>query len=417
MNDIFSVLAEPVARLGATTITLGQALGFIAVLFVALLVALVVALWRAAKARAVAAAEAADHARDAEARMAGILQSQAEMQGRLGAVAEVFGARQAELTQSIGQRLDAMTGRLGQTMTEQTRSTHESLAKLQERLAVIDTAQTNIQSLAGQVVQLQAILSNKQTRGAFGQSRMEAIVADGLPHGGYEFQATLSNGSRPDCLVKMPNDTPPLVVDAKFPLEAWNAIRAAEGEAAQKLAAQAFRRDVEIHIRDIADKYLISGETQDTALMFVSSESVFAEIHENFEAVIQRAHRARVVIVSPSLLMLSIQVIQAILKDARMREQAHLIQGEVVRLMEDVSRLDERVRKLQNHFGQATRDIDDILVSSSKVTKRGQKIEALEFGAAHPEGEEPQRGAKIETVRAADSKTGQLRLRVVEETE
>jgi DNA recombination protein RmuC len=417
MNDIFSVLAEPVARLGATTITLGQALGFIAVLFVALLVALVVALWRAAKARAVAAAEAADHARDAEARMAGILQSQAEMQGRLGAVAEVFGARQAELTQSIGQRLDAMTGRLGQTMTEQTRSTHESLAKLQERLAVIDTAQTNIQSLAGQVVQLQAILSNKQTRGAFGQSRMEAIVADGLPHGGYEFQATLSNGSRPDCLVKMPNDTPPLVVDAKFPLEAWNAIRAAEGEAAQKLAAQAFRRDVEIHIRDIADKYLISGETQDTALMFVSSESVFAEIHENFEAVIQRAHRARVVIVSPSLLMLSIQVIQAILKDARMREQAHLIQGEVVRLMEDVSRLDERVRKLQNHFGQATRDIDDILVSSSKVTKRGQKIEALEFGAAHPDGEEPQRGATIETVRAADSKTGQLRLRVVEETE
>ena len=174
-----------------------------------------------------AAAEAAEHARDAEARMAGILQAQAEMQGRLGAVAEVFGARQAELTQSIGQRLDAMTGRIGQTMTEQTKSTHESLAKLQERLAVIDTAQNNIQSLAGQVVQLQAILSNKQTRGAFGQSRMEAIVADGLPHGAYEFQATLSNGNRPDCLVKMPNGSPSLVIDAKFPLEAWNAIRAA----------------------------------------------------------------------------------------------------------------------------------------------------------------------------------------------
>ena len=155
-----------------------------------------------------------------------ILQAQAEMQGRLGAMAEVFGARQAELNQSIGQRLDAMTGRLGQTMTEQTKSTHESLAKLQERLAVIDTAQSNIQSLAGQVVQLQAILSNKQTRGAFGQSRMEAIVADGLPMGAYEFQATLSNGNRPDCLVKMPNGAPSLVIDAKFPLEAWNAIRA-----------------------------------------------------------------------------------------------------------------------------------------------------------------------------------------------
>ena len=423
MNDLSLILSEPVAQLGATTVTLGHVLAFVALFLAVLFVAFVVALWRSSKARSTAAAEAADHARDLEVRMAGILQSQAEMQGRLGTVAEVFGARQAELTQSIGQRLDAMTGRIGQTMSEQTRSTHESLAKLQERLAVIDTAQTNIQSLAGQVVQLQAILSNKQTRGAFGQSRMEAIVADGLPHTSYQFQATLSNGSRPDCLVKMPNDTPSLVIDAKFPLEAWNAIRAAEGTEAQKMAAQAFRRDVEIHIRDIADKYLLSGETQDTAFMFVPSESVFAEIHENFEALVQRAHRARVVIVSPSLLMLSIQVIQAILKDARMREQAHLIQGEVIRLMEDVSRLDERVRKLQSHFGQTSKDIDDILVSSSKVTKRGQKIEALEFGDPRAE-DEPNADADRVTIanreaasRAADSKTGQLRLRVVEESD
>ncbi len=415
MNDLSSILSEPVARLGATTITLGQALGFVVFLVLVLFIALIVALWRAAKARSVAAAEAADHARDAEARMAGILQSQAEMQGRMGALAEIFGARQAELTQSIGQRLDAMTGRIGQTMTEQTKSTHESLARLQERLAVIDTAQGNIQSLAGQVVQLQAILSNKQTRGAFGQSRMEAIVADGLPHGSYEFQATLTNGSRPDCLVKMPNAAPSLVVDAKFPLEAWNAIRAAESPELQKVAAQAFRRDIEVHIRDIAEKYLIQGETQDTAFMFVPSESVFAEIHENFEALVQRAHRARVVIVSPSLLMLSIQVIQAILKDARMREQAHLIQGEVIRLMEDVSRLDERVRKLQTHFGQASKDIDDILVSSSKVTKRGQKIEALEFGATEGTDDATAGQRKADAApRTADSKTGQLRLRVVD---
>ena len=417
MNDT-SMLSEPVVRLGASTFTLGQALVFGALLLAALFVLLVMSLWRSAKARAVAAAEAADHARDTEARMADILQAQAEMQGRMGAIAEVFGARQAELTQSLGQRLDAMTGRLGQTMAEQTKSTHESLAKLQERLAVIDTAQGNIQSLAGQVVQLQAILSNKQTRGAFGQSRMEAIIADGLPHGAYEFQASLSNGSRPDCVVRMPNGAPSLVIDAKFPLEAWNAIRAAEGPEPQKMAAQAFRRDIEVHVRDIADKYLIQGETQDTAFMFVPSESVFAEIHENFEAVVQKAHRARVVIVSPSLLMLSIQVIQAILKDARMREQAHLIQGEVIRLMEDVARVDERVRKLQGHFGQAAKDIDDILVSTSKVTKRGQKIEALEFGEG--EAEAGQRGtpAKAEAgARAADSKTGQLRLRVVEDSD
>ncbi|AWC25725.1 DNA recombination protein RmuC [Aminobacter sp. MSH1] len=421
MNDLSSILSAPIAQLGATIITLGQALGFGALLFVILLAVLMIALWRSAKARAVAAAEAADHARDAEARMAGILQAQAEMQGRLGTVADIFGARQAELTQSLGQRLDAMTGRIGQTMAEQTKSTHDSLAKLQERLAVIDTAQGNIQSLAGQVVQLQAILSNKQTRGAFGQSRMEAIVADGLPLGAYEFQATLSNNNRPDCLVKMPNGAPSLVIDAKFPLEAWNAIRAAadvDGAAdAQKYAAQAFRRDLDVHIKAIADKYLISGETQDTAFMFVPSESIFAEIHENFESLVHRAHRARIVIVSPSLLMLSIQVIQAILKDARMREQAHLIQGEVIRLMEDVGRLDERVRKLQTHFGQASKDIDDILVSSSKVTKRGEKIEALEFGASH--AGESDEAAKPQTPngRAADSKTGQLRLRVVEESE
>jgi DNA recombination protein RmuC len=420
MDQLTTILSEPVARLGATAITLGQVLFAGAGLLGLLIVILLVALWRSSRARAAAAAEVAERAREAEAQMAALAQAQAEMQGRLGAVAEVFGARQAELTQSISQRLDAMTGRIGQTMTEQTKSTHESLAKLQERLAVIDSAQNNIQSLAGQVVQLQAILSNKQTRGAFGQSRMEAIVADGLPHGGYEFQATLSNNNRPDCLIRMPNDAPSLVIDAKFPLEAWNAVRAAAeadnpGEA-QKYAAQAFRRDIEVHIRAISEKYLISGETQDTAFMFVPSESIFAEIHENFEAVVQKAHRARVVIVSPSLLMLSIQVVQAILKDARMREQAHLIQGEVVRLMEDVSRLDDRVRKLQVHFGQANRDIDDILVSSSKVVKRGQKIEALELGSETAgEGDSGRPVQATKENAAVGTKSGQLRLRVVDE--
>ena len=422
MNALPSLLGQPAVRLGATTISIGQLVATMAVLLFVLLAALVVVLWRSARARAEAAAEAAAQARDVEARMEGILKAQSEMQGRLGAVAEVFGARQAELTKAIGDRLDGMTARLGQSMSEQTKSTHENLARLQERLAVIDTAQTNIQSLAGQVVQLQAILSNKQTRGAFGQSRMEAIVADGLPKGAYEFQATLSNGSRPDCLVRMPNDAPSLVIDAKFPLEAWNAIRAAadgEGGAdAQRAAAQAFRRDVEVHIRDIAEKYFIAGETQDTAFMFVPSESVFPEIHENFEGLVQRAHRARVVIVSPSLLMLSIQVIQSVLKDASMREQAHLIQGEVIRMMEDVNRLDERVRKLQGHFALTQKDIEQILTSTDKVTKRGQKIEALEFGAEREGAEDRSEVLENGTGRAAgaaSSKTGQLRLRVVED--
>lgn len=419
MSDIF---AAPVAQLGASTFTLGQLLLAGGALLFGLMLLLIAGLWRAARARAVAAAEAAQHAREAEARMVELTRAQAELQGRMGSIAEVFGNRQAELTRALSERLDGMSTRLGQSINQQTKSTHENLAKLQERLAVIDTAQNNIQSLAGQVVQLQQILSNKQTRGAFGQSRMEAIIADGLPHGAYEFQATLSNGSRPDCVVKMPNDAPSLVIDAKFPLEAWNAIRAAsEGEGgspeARKGAEAAFRRDIDVHIRAISEKYLLTGETQDTAFMFVPSESIFAEIHENFENLVQRAHRARVVIVSPSLLMLSIQVIQAVLKDARMREQAHLIQAEVVRLMQDVGRLDERVRKLQTHFMQANRDIDQILTSTEKVTKRGEKIEALELGAGEAEkpAKDDNRLAPKPPTGEGGPGSGQLRLRVVDE--
>ena len=417
MNESVSLFSAPVAQLGATTLTLGHLLagGVLLVLF--LLAMLVLAVWRGARARAQVEAEAAQRAREAEARLAELSKTQAELHGRMGSIAEVFGARQAELTKTISDRLDGMSSRLGQSITEQTKSTHENLARLQERLAVIDTAQNNIQSLAGQVVQLQQILSNKQTRGAFGQSRMEAIVADGLPHNAYEFQATLSNGSRPDCLVKMPNDAPSLVVDAKFPLEAWNAIReASEGEGgaeARKQAESAFRRDVEVHIKAIAEKYLINGETQETAFMFVPSESIFAEIHENFEPLVQRAHRARVVIVSPSLLMLSIQVIQAVLKDARMREQAHLIQAEVIRLMQDVNRLDDRVRKLQGHFQQANKDVDLILTSTDKVTKRGARIEALELGA-EGEGSKQARLEDDAEKRAAPGSSS-LRLRVVDE--
>ena len=377
---------------------------------VLLLVCLTGAFVRAAKARQ-AAREAAIRSDDAERGMAELLRVQSEMQGRLAAMTEVFGARQSELNQSVSQRLDGMSERVASTITEQTKSTHENLRRLQERLAVIDAAQTNIQSLAKDVVGLQAILSNKQTRGAFGQSRMETIVADGLPMGAYAFQHTLSNGSRPDCIVRMPNGAPPLVIDAKFPLEAWNAIRSADNPEAANTAGQRFRRDMEVHIRDIAEKYLIQGEAQDTAFLFVPSESIFAEIHERFEGIVQRAHRARIVIVSPSLLMLSIQVIQAILKDQRMREQAHVIQSEVVALMADLSRLDERVRKLQGHFAMAQKDVDMIITSADKLTRRGEKIEALEFETVG----EKAKDAPPEPARSVESRTGLLKLRVVDE--
>ncbi|SFA97271.1 DNA recombination protein RmuC [Rhizobium sp. NFR07] len=347
---------------------------------------------------------------NAEARLAELVRMQGEMHGRVAAMAETIVSRQSELNQAVSQRLDGMSHRLGSTITEQTKSTHENLRKLQERLAVIDAAQNNIQTLAKDVVGLQAILSNKQTRGAFGQGRMEAIVADGLPQGAYSFQSPLSNGTRPDCVIRMPNGAPPLVIDAKFPLEAWNAFREAASPEARRAAGQQFRRDMEVHIKDVAEKYLIAGETQDTVLLFVPSESIFAEIHEHFDAVVQKAQRARVVIVSPSLLLLSIQVIQAVLRDQRMREQAHLIQGEVELLMEDLGRLDDRTRKLQSHFLAAERDVEQILTSTEKLTKRGNRITSLELET--PAGGD---AATPSPQKSVESRTGLLRLRVVDE--
>jgi len=381
-------LSETITHIGERPITLGEVLIAIAIAIIVLVALRIYLSVRSANRRAAveAAREAmqAERAREAETRMAELVASQNELTGRMKSMSDIFSNRQSDMMRAVNERLEGMTGRIGQSITDTTKSTQESLAKLQERLAVIDTAQNNITDLTGQVVELQNILANKQTRGAFGEARMQSIVQDGLPMRAYEFQATLSNQTRPDCLVRMPNDSPSLVIDAKFPLEAWNAIRASETPESKKSASQQFRRDMDFHIKSISEKYLITGETQDTAFMFVPSESIFAEIHENFEGVVQRAHKHRVVIVSPSLLMLSIQVIQSVLKDTRMREQAHLIQGEVIRLIEDVSRLDDRVRKLSGHFQQAQKDVDMILTSSDKVTKRGNRIADLDFKDAKP---------------------------------
>lgn len=346
--------------------------------------------------------ETAERSREVQMQVATLLKTQAEMQGRMQTMAEIFGQRQAELNKSLSEQLNGMTANLGQTLQVQTKSTYENLNRLQERLAVIDAAQNNIQSLAGQVVQLQAILSNKQTRGTFGQGRMEAIIADALPANAYVFQAVLSNGKRPDCLIHMPNKAPSLVVDAKFPLEAWNAMRKATSAQERQEAERQFRTDMEVHIRDIAQKYLISGETHDTAFLFVPSESIFATIYEDFESLVQKANRAHVIIVSPSLLMLSVQVVQTIMKDARMREQAHLIQSEVAKLMEDFGRMDTRIRALQKHFYKAGEDIEGILISSSKIMKRANRIETFQLKDNNSEPMEIKTSAQSQTLRLVD---------------
>lgn len=355
----------------------------------ALILWLVYGTKRQVRVRAEADTAAAERIHELEGHLSQLLKSQGEMTGRMQTMAEVFGSRQSDMVRTVNDRLDGMGHKLGLSMADTTKRTHDGLRQLHERLAVIDRAQRTITDLSGQVVELQAILANKQTRGAFGQGRMEAIIQDQLSSTSYDFQATLSNGTRPDCLVHMPNGAPSLAIDAKFPLEAYNLLRKAPSDEYLKQAQAQFRRDFTKHIQDIHDKYLLPGETQDTAFLFVPSESVFAELNENFEDLVQKSHRARVVIVSPSLLMLSIQVIQAVLRDAKMQEQAHLIQAEVGHLVGDVGRLNERVTKLQTHFSQANRDIDQILISTDKITKRSQRIEDLELGELPDAGEHP----------------------------
>ncbi|HTJ58347.1 MAG TPA: DNA recombination protein RmuC [Devosiaceae bacterium] len=354
------------------------ALGGIAFVTLLLLVLLAVAI-RAGRSSAEASASEAERNAELERRLADLLRVQSEMTGRMQTMAEIFSGRTSDLARLLSERIESSSHRVNQSMTEAREKTEESLSKLNERLAVIDRAQSNIAELSGEIVSLQSILANKQQRGAFGQGRMEAIVADGLAMGAYSFQTTLSNGTRPDCLIHMPNGAPPLAVDAKFPLEAWQRLGTAQGPEELRLAAAALRNDIGIHVKAIAEKYLISGETQDTAFMFVPSESIFADLHERFDDVVQRAARLRVLIVSPSLLMLSIQVMQALRRDVRMREQAHLIQKEVSALLDDARRLTERTRRLQAHFTQANGDIEDILTSTAKLSRRGERIEAMEF--------------------------------------
>ena len=303
---------------------------------------------------------------------------QTETAVRIEAMRDMIAGRQAELHRAVNERLDSVTHHLNQSMTTTREHTVESLQRLNERLAVIDNAQRNIADLASQMTSLQSVLANKQQRGAFGQSRMELIVQDGLPKNCYEFQLTLSNKCRPDCAVFLP-DRRPLTIDAKFPLEAVTAWREAKTEDERKQAASRMRQDLTKHVDDIAAKYLIAGETQDLALMFVPSESIFAELHDGFDDIMQKAFRSRVVIVSPSLLMLAIQVVQQIQKDARMREAADEIHAEVGHLMDDLKRLHERVLKLQQHFGQANEDVRQILVSAEKIERRGARIREVEF--------------------------------------
>jgi DNA recombination protein RmuC len=304
----------------------------------------------------------------------------AELSGVLQNFSAQAQGQQMNLQRTLDERLDQVSQRVGYGLNEQTQRTAHSLSQLHERLAVIDTAQNNMMALSGEMMTLKDILSNKQTRGAFGQGRMEAIITDGLHSKAYAFQATLSNGTRPDCLISLPDSRLKLVIDSKFPLESYNAMREAQDDLSHKAAETRLKSDVMKHGKDIAEKYLVHGETHETAIMFVPSESIYAELNEKFEDVVQKMHRMRIILASPNVLMLLVQTMQAIVKDAAMREQAHVIQGEVVKLLDDVGRMKDRVGDLKRHFEMANTDLDKLGISTDRITKRALKIESMDVG-------------------------------------
>jgi DNA recombination protein RmuC len=372
-------LADIVIIMGERAITLGDVLMGAGAFALLLLLALTISQWRAASRQALEAAASAERAREFDDKVGELNKFQAELTGRMQTMAEIFGTRQSDMVRLLAERMDGLRSQLGQGIEAGAKSTGETLGKLHERLAVIDAAQANLSGLTQEVLTLKDVLSNKQARGAYGQGRMEAILRDGLPQGSYEFQPTLSNKSRPDCLVSLPGDSRKLVIDAKFPLEGFTALKSAASEQERRQAMQQVRTDIGLHVKAICEKYLIPGETQDMALMFVPSEALYADLHEHFDDVMQRAHKLRVLVVSPTLLSMAVQLMQAIVRDARMREEARIIQSEVGKLLDDVRRLGERVEKLDTHFRQASDDVAAIKTSSDKVTKRGERIGALEF--------------------------------------
>jgi DNA recombination protein RmuC len=352
-------------------------------------------------------------------RSADLYEQFAEIKGRLAAMSEITGQRQSEQARGLddrleqvsvrlagsleslsrhvaeslsdthratgdtvgrlNERIDVLSARLGDNLAEAGRRTTESLTNLNERLAVIADAKQSLAELSSEVMTLQGVLANKQARGAFGQMRMETIIRDALPVGAYEFQHTLSNGKRPDCIIRLPNTPAPLVIDSKFPLEGFEALRVSRSADEAKAARQVIREAVGRHVDDIAEKYLLPGETQDTALMFVPSESVYGDLHEHFSDLVQKAHRSRIVIVAPNILMLAVQTVQAVIKDAKMRDQAGLIQREVGLLLEDVGRLTERVSELERHFGLSNKALEKVTASAAKITGRGDKIKSLDL--------------------------------------
>ena len=309
----------------------------------------------------------------------------AELKGQLSQMVQASSQQQQNITSQLSeqsarmeQTLSNFRQQLGNSLQQQTQSTHDNLTKLSERLAVIDRANSQITELTGQVTQLHNILANKTERGAFGEVRLENLVKTVLPPNSYAFQVTLPNQKRADCILKLPNPPGDIVIDSKFPLDAWYNLQNSETKEQQIAARRQLAISVRGHVKDIQDKYIIAGSTAESACLFLPSEAVYAELHANLPDVIDASYKARVWIVSPTTMMATLNTVRAVLRDARLREQTAIIQSEMLKLIEDVSRLDTRVENLNRHFSQVQKDISEIQTSTSRISKRSYRITELE---------------------------------------
>ena len=304
---------------------------------------------------------------------------QQQLAGGLTQVSEAQAAQQSNMLKLMEARLAAVQEQMTLNLTTNAKTTANSLGELQQRLVTIDKAQDNIQKLSGDVLSLQDILANKQTRGAFGEIQLQDIVSKALPSDAYTWQATLPNGKRADCLIHLPNPPGPIVIDSKFPLEAYEALRNATTELDTRDAIKLMRASVKAHIKAISEKYILEGVTADGAIMFLPSEAVYAELHSNFPELIREGFEARVWIVSPTTCMATLNTMRAILKDARMREQAGAIRTALRQLHRDVELVVDRVDKLNTHFNQARKDIEGISTAAERAGKRATKLDNFDF--------------------------------------
>jgi DNA recombination protein RmuC len=300
------------------------------------------------------------------------------LQDEKSQITELKGAV-AQLSISIEERLGNIGSSIGNSLNQQTQSTQKSLTEMHERLAVIDRAQENIHSLSNQVNDLQNILSNKQLRGAFGEVQLENIVRDALPQNAYQFQYTLASNSRVDCIVKLPEPPGPICIDSKFPLEDYKKFASATNDQEKKDNLRLFHNAVQKHIKDIAEKYILPGETSDSAIMFLPSESIYSEINIRFPKLVNESRNKKVYMAGPDNLMLLLHTVRAILRDATMSQTAGKIQIEVDKLTNDLNLLADRIFKLDKHFDLARKDLDDIKISHRKIENRGNLITSIDI--------------------------------------